>query len=160
MKHTKSFLKSIWILQFLSNTLTKSVTLQKNYIKIVRQRTYSTQQRLSCPEKYIIMKAKFQYMLELSLCPSKSPWSLPLYIMPKPDVTAWSQCRDFHHLNVASIADRWLIPHIHDFPMSLQGAHIFTQVDLINAFYQIPEAEEDIPKTTLFWFICVSIQSM
>ena len=41
------------------------------------------------------------------------------------------------------------MPHIHDITSSLEGCTVFTKLDLVKAFYQIPVAPEDIPKTAV-----------
>ena len=41
------------------------------------------------------------------------------------------------------------MPHIQDFTQALHGATVFSTVDLVRAFNQIPVAKEDIPKTAI-----------
>lgn len=70
-------------------------------------------------------------------------------MVPKPDITASRPCRGFRYINATRTADRYPIPHIHDFTMSLKETQCFTKLDLIKAYYQIPVEEEDIPKTDM-----------
>ena len=42
-----------------------------------------------------------------------------------------------------------LVPHIYNFVSRLQGATIFSKIDLTKAYHQIPVAREDIPKTAV-----------
>ena len=45
--------------------------------------------------------------------------------------------------------DRYPVPRIHDFTANLSGKVIFSKIDLIKGFHQIPVAPEDIPKTAV-----------
>ena len=49
-------------------------------------------------------------------------------------------------LNASTIPDRYSVPHMHDFASGLQGANIFSKIDLTKAYHQIPVAPEDTPK--------------
>ena len=40
-------------------------------------------------------------------------------------------------------------PHLQDFTAALQGATIFTHIDLVRAYHQIPVAPEDTPKMAI-----------
>ena len=89
-------------------------------------------------------------MLQLGIIrPSSSPDSSLLHMVQKPETGAWRPCRDFRNLNAKTVPDRYPIPHLHDFAMGLQRTRIFTKLDLVKAYYQIPVAEEDIKKQQL-----------
>lgn len=41
------------------------------------------------------------------------------------------------------------LPHIHDFNSKLAGMTVFSVVDLVRGFHQIPMAPEDVPKMAI-----------
>jgi hypothetical protein len=91
---------------------------------------------------------------------SNAPRALPLHVVPKPN-GGWRPCGDYCRLNDITVDDRYPLLHIQDFNSCLADSNIFSKIDLVRSYYQIPVAADSIPKTaiiTLFglWeFVCM-----
>uniref|UniRef100_A0A669CLV2 Gypsy retrotransposon integrase-like protein 1 n=1 Tax=Oreochromis niloticus TaxID=8128 RepID=A0A669CLV2_ORENI len=79
---------------------------------------------------------------------SNSAWASPLHMVPKSD-GQWRPCGDFRRLNNATENDRYPIPHIQDFSANLAGTSIFSKIDLVRGYHQVPVHAEDVPKTAV-----------
>ncbi|KAH9585982.1 Transposon Ty3-G Gag-Pol polyprotein [Schistosoma haematobium] len=51
--------------------------------------------------------------------------------------------------NAKTIHDRYPLSHIHDSTATLRGKTVFSKIDLVKAYNQIPMATDDIPKTAM-----------
>ena len=109
---------------------------------------HSQARRLS-PEKFKVSKEEYDTLVKLGIARrSNSPYSSPLHVVPKPN-GEWRPCGDYRRLNESTEFDRYPIPRIHDFTSNLAGKCIFSKVDLIKGYHQIPVHPDDVPKTAV-----------
>jgi len=80
------------------------------------------------------------------VCPSNSPWSSPVILIPKKDGT-YRFCIDYRKINAITKKDVYPLPRIEDALDNLGGAKYFSILDLISGFYQIEVDERDREKT-------------
>ncbi|XP_029637974.1 uncharacterized protein LOC115213179 [Octopus sinensis] len=102
------------------------------------------------PDRLQAVKWEFQHMLDLGIIRvSSSNWSSPIHCVPKKSSTDWRVCGDYRSLNKSTISDAYPVPFLQDFSSSLHGARIFSKIDLVRAYNQIPVEPADISKTAV-----------
>ena len=62
---------------------------------------------------------------------------------------SWRPCGNFRRLNDATADDRYPLPHIHSFGTAAAGCAVFSVIDLVRGYHQIPMAAEDVAKTAV-----------
>ena len=78
--------------------------------------------------------------------PSKSPYGAPVLFARKKNGKL-RFCVDYRALNDQTIKDRFPLPRIDDLLDRLQGASVFSKLDLAQGYHQIQLAPEDVHKT-------------
>ncbi|PAA57175.1 hypothetical protein BOX15_Mlig016814g2 [Macrostomum lignano] len=101
------------------------------------------------PDKLAVAKEEFRLLEQLGIARrSNSPWSSPLHMVPKAS-GGWRPCGDFRRLNDATVPDRYPVPHIQDFSARLAGCSVFSKIDLVRGYHQVPVAAADVPRTAV-----------
>jgi hypothetical protein len=93
------------------------------------------------------LKEQLQELLDKGFIhPSSSLWGA-LMLFVKKKYGSIRICIDYCRLNKVTIKNRYPLPRIDDFLDQLQGAHVFSKIDLHSGYHQLRVKEEDIPKT-------------
>ena len=93
------------------------------------------------------LKTKLQELVDRGFIrPSISPWGAPVLFVKKKD-DAWRLCIDYRQLNKVTIRNKYPLPRIDDLFDQLQGARVFSKIDMWSRYHQLRIRESDIPKT-------------
>jgi hypothetical protein len=71
-----------------------------------------------------------------------------LHLVPKKD-GSWRPCGNYRSLNAIIIPIRYPLPNMQFLNDRMAGCTVFSKIDLVKAYHQIPIAGEDIPKTVI-----------
>jgi hypothetical protein len=97
---------------------------------------YKTPFRMTTPE-LAELKEHIRELLEKGFIrPSSSPWGAPVIFVLKKDGTQ-RLCMDYHALNEVTVKNKYLLPRIDDLFDQLQGACLFTKIDLRSGYHQL-----------------------
>ena len=78
--------------------------------------------------------------------PSVSPWGAPVLFVKKKDGTL-RLCIDYRMLNQITIKNKYPLPRIDDLFDQLQGASVFSKIDLRSGYHQLRIRKSDVQKT-------------
>jgi hypothetical protein len=99
------------------------------------------------PQELIELKKQLDDMLRKGLIrPSASPWGSPVIFVDKWDGTI-RLCVDYRKLNDVTIKNKYPLPKIEDLFDQMNGARVFSKIDLRTGYHQLKVRESDIPKT-------------
>ncbi|KAL0551944.1 hypothetical protein IC582_011037 [Cucumis melo] len=93
------------------------------------------------------LKVQLQELLDKGFIrPSVSPWGAPVLFVKKKD-GSMHLCIDYRELNKVTVKNRYPLPKIDDLFDQLQGATVFSKIDLRSGYHQLRIRDSDIPKT-------------
>ncbi len=99
------------------------------------------------PDKHMIAKAEFKRLESAGIIQrSTFPGASPLHMVPKKD-GSWRPCGDYCRLNMVTTQDQYPLTNMQDFWNGLHDCTIFSNIDLMKGYHQIPVVAEDITKT-------------
>lgn len=108
----------------------------------VFQRMY----RLSPAELQEVERQVKELLAKGLIQPSTSPWGSPILFAAKKDGTL-RMCVDYRQLNKMTVKNRYPLPNPADLFDALQGAQVFSSIDLQSGYHQILLNPEDQGKT-------------
>ncbi|XP_038975755.1 uncharacterized protein LOC120106774 [Phoenix dactylifera] len=93
------------------------------------------------------LKVHLQELLEKKFIrPSVSPWGAPVLFFKKKD-GSMRLCIDYRELNKVIVKNKYPLPWIDDLFDQLQGAQVFSKIDLRSGYHQLKILADDVPKT-------------
>ena len=98
------------------------------------------------PELVELKKQLDELLQKGYIRPSTSPWGSPMLFVKKKDGSLRMRV-DYRPLNEVTIKNKYPLPRIDDLFDQLNGARVFSKIDLRTGYYQLKIKKEDIPKT-------------
>ncbi|XP_052732508.1 uncharacterized protein LOC108341297 [Vigna angularis] len=107
----------------------------------------SVQPYRMAPAELVELKKQIEELLDKRFIRSSaSPWGAPVLLVKKKDGSS-RLCIDYRQLNKLTIKNKYPLPRIDDLLDQLQGACVFSKIDLRSGYHQIRVKEGDIHKT-------------
>ena len=99
------------------------------------------------PKAREIEDAEVKKILEAGVIePAQSEWASPVLLVPKPD-GSMRFCFDYRKLNAVTVKDTYPLPRMDEFLDSLGDTKVFSALDAISGYWQMPIPESDRDKT-------------
>jgi hypothetical protein len=102
--------------------------------------------RMAPVEHEEVKKTIDELLAKGHICRSFSPWAFPVLLVEKKD-GAKRMCVDYRDLNAVTVKNKHPLPRIEDLFDQLQGACVFSKIDLRSGYHQLKIRPEDIQKT-------------
>ena len=123
----------------------KTCNEEPHEIKLIDKKPiYVPPYRKSEAERKILKKITDEMLEEGIIQQSKSPYSSPVILVPKPDGSK-RMCVDYRKINKITETERWPIPNVKDIFDNMGKAKYFTSIDLKSGYWQIKLHESSIP---------------
>ena len=122
-------------------------SLVKHTIKITNPNPFKERYRRIPPHQFEEVRKHLKEMEDIgAIRRSNSPWASPVVLVKKKDGSL-RFCIDLRKLNARTIKDAYSLPRIEESLDCLNGATIFTSLDLKSGYWQVELDDESVPLT-------------
>ena len=119
-------------------------TLTQHHARLIDKTPIATPPYRVAPDMQGIIDKQVNEMLADGLLShSTSAYSAPILMVPKKEPGQWRFVTDFRKVNAATQKVVYPLPRIDEALHRLKNPKIFTSLDLVKGFWQVPIAEED-----------------
>lgn len=93
------------------------------------------------------LKTQLEELLDKGFIrPSVSPWGAPIVFVKKKD-GSMRLCIDYRMLHQVTVKNKYPLPRVDDLFDQLQGASVFSKIDLKTGYHQLRIKDSDVSKT-------------
>ena len=122
--------------------------LIKHEIKLIDEKPFKERYRRIPPQQFEEVRKHLEEMVNIgAIRKSQSPWASAIVLVRKKDGTL-RFCIDLRKLNERTVKDAYSLPRIEESLDCLNGAQIFSSVDLKSGYWQVELTEESKALTT------------